>query len=155
MTSKKDRIKQGTHRIDISLPSDMRYLDLINTMFQEIAGGFEFEKDEVEEIAMSALEAVTNAMEHGNQLDPEKNVMITIEASPGTIWFRVSDQGPGFDYSHLDNPLEPENLLKTRGRGVFIMRAFMDSVQFEFVPNRGMAVTLQKMKKQVNRSAEA
>lgn len=155
MTPKKDQSAEGVHKFELSLPSDMRYLDLINTMFQEIAGEFEFEKEEVEEIATSALEAVTNAIEHGNRMNPEKNVLISVEAAPGSFWFRVCDQGTGFDYCHLDNPIDPENLLRTRGRGIFIMRAFMDVVQFEFTPDQGLAVTLQKLKKQENRTAEA
>lgn len=155
MTPNKIDAPAGGDRIEISLPSDMRYLDLINRIFQESAAAYDFEKEIVEEIAQAALEAVTNAIEHGNEMVSERPVLISIQVDSESFWFQVSDQGKGFDFEHLKNPLDPENLLKTRGRGIFIMKAFMDSVDFDFTNNRGMTVTLLKTRHRENRSAEA
>jgi serine/threonine-protein kinase RsbW len=81
-------------------------------------------------ILVAATEAVNNAILHGNQSDPAKQVRICLRTTKRLLTIRVDDEGPGFDASALPNPLEEENLLKEHGRGVFLIRSLMDDLKF-------------------------
>lgn len=84
-------------------------------------------------------EAISNAMLYGNGEDPEKTVRIELEITSGDLRVRVTDQGIGFDPNRVPDPRTPENLLKTGGRGIFLMRQLMDEVHFN---ESGNSVTL-------------
>ncbi|MBP9159758.1 MAG: ATP-binding protein [Flavobacteriales bacterium] len=81
-------------------------------------------------ILIALTEAVNNAIHHGNALDPEKRVSMEYDTQGELITFRVSDEGPGFDYENLPDPTDPRNIEKPHGRGVFLMRALSDKVSF-------------------------
>lgn len=81
-------------------------------------------------ILIALTEAVNNAIHHGNRLDPAKKVSLGYEAQAERIIFVVSDEGPGFDFENLPDPTDPQNIEKPHGRGVFLMRALADSVEF-------------------------
>jgi len=91
---------------------------------------------------------VINAIKHGNGEDRQKRVTVEFEltpiASPRELIVRVSDQGRGFDPGSVADPLDPENLLKSSGRGIFFMRNFMDDVTVEPIPGGGTAVRMRK-----------
>lgn len=76
-------------------------------------------------------EAVTNAIIHGNKLNPEKMVAVSISVSPESVTAVVQDEGDGFKPLAQDNPLESENLLKSGGRGVFLIRELSDRVEYQ------------------------
>ncbi len=90
-------------------------------------------------ILIALTEAVNNAIHHGNRLDPTKQVTLGYEVKDGRIIFLVQDQGPGFDYNHLPDPTDPQNLEKPHGRGVFLMRALAEEVEFH---DQGATVTM-------------
>jgi len=75
-------------------------------------------------------EAVTNAIEHGNELDPTKIAEVEIEISDSKIVATVKDEGIGFQPSEQDNPLAEENLMKDRGRGVFLLKELSDEMDY-------------------------
>ncbi|MBK9761510.1 MAG: ATP-binding protein [Flavobacteriales bacterium] len=81
-------------------------------------------------ILIALTEAVNNAIHHGNRLDPAKSVSLGYQEKGDKIVFVVSDEGPGFDFEHLPDPTDPQNIEKPHGRGVFLMRALADSVEF-------------------------
>jgi serine/threonine-protein kinase RsbW len=81
-------------------------------------------------ILIALTEAVNNAIHHGNALDPSKAVTVGYEVQDERILFLVRDQGPGFDFNHLPDPTDPQNIEKPHGRGVFLMRALADEVAF-------------------------
>jgi serine/threonine-protein kinase RsbW len=93
---------------------------------------------------MSVRETVTNAIQHGNKLDQSKHVEIQYEVGPDRLTISVRDQGSGFRVSDLPNPLDPENLLKPSGRGIFYIRSFMDEVEFRPLSQGGMEVHMTK-----------
>lgn len=76
-------------------------------------------------------EAVSNAIEHGNQLDPNKTAEIVVEITDNEIVAMVKDEGKGFQPSEQDNPLEEENLLKDGGRGVFLLKELSDEMEYQ------------------------
>lgn len=75
-------------------------------------------------------EAVTNAIEHGNQFDPNKTAEIEVEITDSDVIASVKDQGPGFKPADQENPLTEENLLKEGGRGVFLLKELSDEVEY-------------------------
>jgi serine/threonine-protein kinase RsbW len=84
-------------------------------------------------------EALSNAMLYGNAHDPSKHVRVEVTLDDGRLEARITDQGTGFDPSAIPDPTAPDNILKDRGRGVFLMRQLLDSVSYN---DRGNQVTL-------------
>ncbi len=93
-------------------------------------------------ILVAITEAVNNAINHGNKLDENKTVEIKIEATVNTIDISVKDQGEGFEIDKLDDPRTPENLLKSSGRGVFIIKTLANDSSFVH-DGKGMNVCMQ------------
>lgn len=95
-------------------------------------------------IDMAVREAVTNAVLHGNKLDPAKFVDISLKNRPGAFEITVHDQGTGFNADEIPDPTEAENLMKTSGRGIFFMRNLMDEVEWSPDPQGGTTVRMMK-----------
>jgi serine/threonine-protein kinase RsbW len=131
-------------RIEIRIGSALEYLDLVQTLTDCITDFMGFDDDTAHWIGMSVRESVTNAIQHGNKLDPNKRVDIRFEVALDHLEITVKDEGKGFQIDLLPNPLDPENLLKPSGRGIFYIRSFMDEV--EFIPHSqgGMEVHMVK-----------
>lgn len=104
---------------------------------------FGVDEDDVSNIAMAVREAAVNAVIHGNAYQRDKEVSVHFEANDDDLIFRISDQGSGFDAENIPDPLSPENILRGSGRGVFLMRAFMDEVHFRKL-SPGTELTLIK-----------
>src|SRR5690348_2710594 len=94
----------------------------------EIAGKWGVDEDAQNHIAMAVREAAVNAVLQGNAYDPTKKFFIAYEMNPDRLVITVTDQGKGLDPSSIPDPLAPENLLKASGRGIFLIRSFMDEV---------------------------
>jgi CheY-like chemotaxis protein len=109
-----------------------------------VAVGFA-EMDLDNNLKLALVEAVTNAMEHGNRWTEARKVEVTCRARRDRLEVVVRDQGPGFDYQNLGDPTEEDNLLCERGRGVFLMQAIMDEVSFQPPGNQ---VTLRKRRRE-------
>jgi serine/threonine-protein kinase RsbW len=95
-------------------------------------------------IDMAVREAITNAIVHGNKEDDTKQVEMTLNCSPRAVEIEVSDQGAGFDPGSVPDPTAAENLMKTSGRGNFLMRSFMDEVEWASRPGGGTIVRMRK-----------
>lgn len=130
--------------IDVSIGSSFEYLDLIQSVTDSITSMMGFDADTAYWIGMSVRESVINAMSHGNKLDVNKKVDIRYEISGESLTVRVNDQGMGFDPKTLADPLDPKNLLKPSGRGIFYMRSFMDEVTMRKHPEGGMELRMMK-----------
>lgn len=88
-----------------------------------------FGDEEIMKISMAVREAAVNAVLHGNAYDPAKKVTLAFERTGQDLVITVRDQGKGLDMSKVLDPLAPENLMKTSGRGIFLIRSFMDVVE--------------------------
>jgi serine/threonine-protein kinase RsbW len=99
-----------------------------------------FTEDERINVRLALEEAIANAIRHGNRMDAALTVEIIIEVNDTSFTATVRDQGQGFDVASLADPTAKENLMKTSGRGVFLMRQLMDSVDF-FDGGRGIRMT--------------
>ena len=82
-------------------------------------------------VLIAMTEGVNNAIVHGNKLDPDKSVTVVCAVDDKNLVFRISDEGPGFDFDNLPDPTAPENIEKPHGRGVFLMRHLADECAFE------------------------
>jgi len=92
-------------------------------------------------LLLSVTEATTNAIIHGNKCDETKLVTIDVRKEQDKIVIKVKDQGKGFEPGKVPDPTEPENLLKDSGRGLYLMRVYMDDVRYNITPE-GTEITL-------------
>jgi len=117
------------HRVSYTLDSTLETVDSAEQAAGKAATEAGFDEDEVMRISMAVREAAVNAVLHGNAYDPGKKVSLVLERTARDMIITIRDQGKGLDMSKIPDPLAPENLLKTSGRGIFLIRSFMDEVQ--------------------------
>jgi len=119
------------HRDNVSYTLDST-LETVNSA-EETAGRMAaeagFNDEDVMKISMAVREAAVNAVLHGNAYDPKKKVTLAFERTSKDLVIVIRDQGKGLDASKIPDPLAPENLMKTSGRGIFLIRSFMDVVE--------------------------
>ena len=115
--------------VSYTLDSTLETVDHAEEKATRIATELGFGEDEVLQISMAVREGAVNAVLHGNQYAPDKKVVLAFERTSDDLVITIRDQGKGIDLSGIPNPLAPENLLKTSGRGIFLMRSFMDVVE--------------------------
>ncbi len=131
------------NRVTYTLDSTLDSVNKAEELSAQAATKAGFDDDEVQRISMAVREAAVNAVLHGNAYDPAKKMTVSCETTGGDLVIRVADQGKGLDLAKVPDPLAPENLLKQSGRGIFLMRAFMDEVRIRTL-NPGSEVTLIK-----------
>ncbi len=138
----------GYQDVHLEIHSTIEALDLVQAVTEHIARRLGFDEESMHWTAMAVRESVVNAITHGNESDPAKLVFIdysvSSESDPADFIVSVRDQGPGFDPETIKNPLTPENMLNTSGRGVFLIRQFMDDVSMRRAPQGGMEVRMTK-----------
>jgi serine/threonine-protein kinase RsbW len=133
-----------TQRIEISFPSRVEFLNLVHTVTDEMARMAGFDGDESLNISLAVREAATNALIHGNGRDESKLVQVVFGVGEGSISVDIEDQGTGFNPEDVDDPRDPTNVGRTSGRGIFLMRSFMDAVSFTRSNSDGMHVSMCK-----------
>jgi len=130
--------------VRLVLPNELRLLDVVHAASEKMAEIAGFDEDAALNVGLAMREAVINAMIHGNGRDPARKVLVTFVARPSRFQAKVVDEGAGFDPAQGMDPTAPPNLLSTSGRGLLLMRAFVDEVRFRRRRSRGMEVTLVK-----------
>ncbi|MBD3367798.1 MAG: hypothetical protein GF405_06450 [Candidatus Eisenbacteria bacterium] len=132
----------GTERLEF--PSRCDVLEQVDeaTLLHATEAGFD--EQSAMEIAIAAIEAATNAIVHGN--DRREDVRFSVEYAwrPGEISIVVHDAGEGFDLACVADPTDPEHCMETSGRGIYIMREVMDTVEFDMSPEAGTTVTMKR-----------
>lgn len=117
-----------TQRIEFAAKAEN--IALAEKLIDEACSRYKVHESLYGNILIALTEAVNNAIHHGNALDPSKQVVLGYTIEGDKIIFMVSDEGPGFDFEHLPDPTDPQNIEKPHGRGVFLMRALSDKVEF-------------------------
>jgi serine/threonine-protein kinase RsbW len=130
-------------RVSLKLTSSLESVDKIERTAEEFATLAGFDEDTVPNIAMAVREAAVNAILHGNAYNPAKNITATFEANSDALIVRIADEGTGFDPTSVPDPLAAENILRGSGRGIFLIKAFMDEVHFRQL-HPGTELTLIK-----------
>ncbi len=125
--------------IRIQLPSLPENIRIVESFIDNVKDKFNIDDDIYGNIMVAVTESVNNAIRHGNKLDKEKSVTLSAIYDENLLKFIVEDEGPGFDYEHLEDPTAPENLDKLGGRGIFLMKHLSDEVSFK---NGGRTVEL-------------
>jgi serine/threonine-protein kinase RsbW len=134
--------------VRLQIPSLFDMVDLVQVLSDRMGQMAAFDEDAIHWVGVAVRESVINAIKHGNREHPDK--LVTIEfafdpaEAPTALIVRVKDEGEGFEPDTVANPLAPENILKSSGRGIFFMRSFMDDVQLNRAPEGGMEVRMVK-----------
>ncbi|MFZ0662703.1 MAG: ATP-binding protein [Acidobacteriaceae bacterium] len=134
---------QQASRISYTLESSLDSVDKVEQTAEQMAKKAGIDEDELFKITMAVREAAVNAVLHGNSYDPEKRITASFENTGDSLVIRIADQGKGLDPATLPDPLAPENLLRGSGRGIFLIRSFMDEVHFKQL-HPGTELTLIK-----------
>jgi serine/threonine-protein kinase RsbW len=138
-----------THSVvRIEFRSHFDMLDFVQVVCDGTGQMAGLDEDALHWVSVAVRESVINAIKHGNNEVEEKRVTVeftlTPAAVPTKLQIRVVDQGEGFDPVEVADPLAPENLLKSSGRGIFFMRNFMDALTIRRAPTGGMEVVMVK-----------
>jgi serine/threonine-protein kinase RsbW len=118
-----------TDRVSYTLDSTLETVNSAEEAAGRMAAEAGFGDEEIMKISMAVREAAVNAVLHGNAYDPAKKVILAFERTGRDLVITIRDQGKGLDMSKVPDPLAPENLMKTSGRGIFLIRSFMDVVE--------------------------
>jgi serine/threonine-protein kinase RsbW len=140
--------KKGTQIVRLEFSSTFDMLDLVQVVSDHVALAVGLDEDAQHWVGVAIRESVINAIKHGNGHDAGKHVAVefatVVEAGIAELTICVRDEGAGFDPSRLANPLAEENLLKASGRGIFLIRNFMDDVQLGRARGGGMEIRMTK-----------
>lgn len=132
----------------MSMRSVFDMLDFVQIVSDRMSHMAGLDEDAVHWVGVAIRESVINAIKHGNRLDESKQVTVEFAFVPADVprelVITVCDQGEGFEVEEVADPLAPENMLKSSGRGIFFMRSFMDDVRLRRRPEGGMEVRLVK-----------
>jgi serine/threonine-protein kinase RsbW len=138
----------GHQLVRLEFTSAFEMLDFVQVVSDHLARGVGLDEDSLHWVSVAIRESVINAIKHGNRSDTAKHVFVEFETATNAeipeLAIRVRDQGEGFDPETVANPLDPENLLKSSGRGIFLIRNFMDDVQLRRAPEGGMEIRMVK-----------
>jgi serine/threonine-protein kinase RsbW len=136
----------GSVRLDFNSTFEM--LDFVQVVSDHLARLTGLDDDAIHWVGVAVRESVINAIKHGNALDEGKRVHVEFTPlehnAPRGLTVRVRDEGVGFDPASLPDPLAPDNILKSSGRGIFLIRSFMDEVDLRPAPEGGMEVIMVK-----------
>ena len=134
--------------LTLILPSHIDVLDYVQVVCDQLCASAHLNEDACHWVGVSVRESVVNAIRHGNKFDAAKHVHVAFSLLPADapefLEITVVDEGEGFEAEDVADPLAPENLLKSSGRGIFFMRNFMDAVDLMKRPEGGMAVRMRK-----------
>jgi len=119
-----------SYSLRLSIPSLADNIRIVESFIDNARERFNFNEDIYGNVMIAVTESVNNAIIHGNKNDKSKNVDLSLEVNQHYLCFTIKDEGSGFNYDNLPDPTAPENLLKTGGRGIFLIRHLADEVKF-------------------------
>lgn len=129
----------------IEIESDTKHLPQVEKLSEKVARFAKLNESESDDLGIVTTELVNNAIHHGNKNDPSKKVKISFLVNQQQIELRIKDQGNGFNPNKLKDPLAPENILSESGRGIFLIRALMDSLDFNFTKQGTETIVIKKL----------
>ena len=128
---------------ELTIPSDLSEARLLQSRIEEALVATAYTEHEIFAIKLAVEEALVNAIKHGNQLDPDKQVVVSFQVTCERFDIRIVDEGPGFNPEEVPDPTDPANIERPCGRGLLLIRGFMTDVQYH---GRGNVVTMFKLR---------
>jgi serine/threonine-protein kinase RsbW len=132
------------HRFHLAIGSRFENIELVQVVLKDRLRQLWMDEDTQDWVDLAVREALANAIKHGNAQDPEKQVHVDLDIEADELVIRVQDEGEGFDPDRVVDPLAPENIRRTNGRGILFMKKFMDRIHYGSGPGGGTMVTLRK-----------
>ena len=117
-------------RKDLNIPSEIGNLRLVEKAIDELSTELDLSDEVYGNVLVATMEATNNAIIHGNNSDPSKNVKIEIQMLEKELKVLIEDQGIGFDHKNIPDPTSPENVEKINGRGIFLMERLSDEILY-------------------------
>jgi len=132
--------------VHLEFTSAFEMLDFVQVVTEHMGRSVGLDDDARHWVSVAIRESVINAIKHGNRNDATKHVFVDLETpkEQDELQIRVRDEGEGFEPEAVADPLAPENLLKSSGRGIFLIRNFMDSMELRRAPEGGMEIRMTK-----------
>jgi serine/threonine-protein kinase RsbW len=124
---------------ELVIKSKLENMSLVENFIDEVSVCLSIVSDLYGNLLISTIEAVTNAIVHGNESNPDKLVRINVEGKEHSINVTVADEGKGFNVNVIPDPTKPDYIEKPNGRGIFLMKNLADKVKFD---KNGSVVTL-------------
>jgi serine/threonine-protein kinase RsbW len=132
------------NRFHLAIGSRFENIELVHVVLKDRMQQLGIDKDTQHSVELAMREALANAIKHGNQQNPAKQVHVDLMVEGDELVIRVEDEGVGFDPGQVRDPLAPENLLNRNGRGILFMNKFMDNIHYGSKPDGGTVVTLRR-----------
>ncbi|HEV7700072.1 MAG TPA: ATP-binding protein [Pyrinomonadaceae bacterium] len=129
---------------EISLASRIESVEEAAEMADNFAKAQGLGDDFIYAMDLAVRESVANAVKHGNKFDESKDVSLTFADSGEMVEITVRDHGSGFKIDDIPDPTDPENLLKSNGRGILFMNSFMDEIEWSNADDGGLIVKMRK-----------
>ena len=140
-------VARKEQQYELVLSSKIQQLSKVEKFLDELKGVLHLNDEQYYRVLVATTEAVNNGIIHGNKRNPKKKVLLTFERKNSALVICVQDEGKGFESAKLPDPLAEENLLRDHGRGVFLIRSLMDTVEFSNVKHGSVVTMTIKMKK--------
>jgi serine/threonine-protein kinase RsbW len=140
----RDNMRHSPETVERSMDSTLDSVDSAEELALGVAQRAGFDDDDLMKIGMAVRESMVNAVVHGNRYNAHKKVQFSVAVGEERLTVRIADEGEGFEVDDLPDPLAPENLMRTSGRGIFLIRSFMDEFAIRRHERGGMEVTLVK-----------
>ena len=118
----------------LEIESDPNNLITVEEFVNYFAIDLNVDKEKMQGLMLAVTEATTNAIKHGNKSDPNKKVYINVYKENNKLYIKIKDEGKGFDPAQVPDPTHPDNLLKDSGRGLYLMKFYMDDIQYKITP---------------------
>lgn len=138
----------GHQVVRLEFTSSLEMVEFVQIVSDHVTRQVGLDEDAAHWVGVAVRESVINAIKHGNRNDASKHVVVAFETTSSEqvveLTIRVRDQGQGFDPEQIADPRATENLLKSSGRGIFLVQGFMDDVQIERVSEGGMEIRMTK-----------
>ena len=136
--------QSGERLARLEFSSALEMLDIVEMVSDHVSRSVGCDEDTQHWVGLALRESVINAIQHGNQNNVTKSVVVEFAKNQSALILRVRDHGDGFDPDVVADPLAPEQLLRPAGRGLFLIRRLMDQVEIERAPEGGMQITMTK-----------
>ncbi len=119
----------------LEIDSDPNNLLTVEEFVNFFSHELKIDKEKIPGLLLAVTEATTNAIIHGNKCNSQRKVSIDIFVEGKKLIIKIKDEGEGFDPAAVPDPTKPENLLKDSGRGLYLMRFYLDDLSYNITPN--------------------